>query len=1591
VLIRALANENVFELGPEEREKRKRYLSERSPQLRDLLDGADAISPVRISEFPLRIYRNPPAPADDGPQTPALLTLTLPVRHSPDGYAPNQFEAILVLCGGDVVVVLEGASPPIHQANAIFGGLLTREEWLGLRGPQSLPGYELEISHYLRTFCECISGDKGTFSILVEKNGPSAIPRLDGDITTAVYERAIEFDEERKKKLQAEIQSKPTARPISAVESAKETIEGLRESLTRIGKQTVALTALGVIVESVETSRDPSLGSEGEGAADNPDETNGAGPPAAQSGASDRNVAIAYGVVLYDRQLFVARFEIRGSGMVAMTDDDPVLLEGRAEWPIFEFRPPTAARTTSKALVMRRPKQLMTVNEVLDFFTRSPGKTLENVIVEGNLTTLHLLPDAARASAGATGQQAPSSNAGGWDWELPLKFQRCDFVGSISLDEVNLRRHFSMTDCRVLGFFSARNSKFLGDVTLQSCVIAGCDEGAPIDIKEWSGGTTGWYVPAGLDMRGSTVDGDLELSRTEIAGSATLRNCRIRGRARLAGIKVTPLIATAEEWGLNDGEIANTYDSWITAPPPADDHEKVRWFLRPAKPEGGQSSRGDGRQRAVLELTGLHVDGDLDLCSEERSDALSQGRWEPAIVLGLVVMRQAQIGGDTCLGGLVVSDFDPGAVAGLGRWDARAATRDHRQFASRLREQIVESFGSLPETDQDWAEQFQKLADPRLGLENLWFIWNELRPGGQAGKPPAWIARRLPAAVYQDNNFVGSGGKFRGQFTVSKRAHEISGAAWLCVLGDINLDNCTFDASCVLNGVMCAGGVKMYTSRFHAWVALTSHPNEVAIPLNKLLDLRSYVAGLKLSHWSKLQTFANTSWPQDTGREVLIESLAQRLGDGAAQPNSGYAGMITWIGDELNLVSSAVTSNANLDGVQCGGDISIGALEVGWLNAEPSIWWKSNLPDSGKLTFLPVRCSSLRANALVSKSFVRLGGIRVQGGGSEDKKSAMKAVTLESATCGADLSFSIGKSLGPTELRDMMIAAYYNPAYVRDALTDAIAWEFFRKPENYRTCVRGAIALTNATVIGRLDCSNCDIDKDLEIKDSRIGNDLRIAVQMPASRTPPDANGAVIEAPTIRTRCSAVNFEFLTIDGDLKLSGLEVRPPAASQSSRNGADQKLKGKLNARGVKVLGEVELCYPYDEASKVVGAAAFSEAIFEYAECKVFILPSNIDRAGGVGSGPDGANAWINLFGAKLDRLRVKWMPDDEAESSSLLNLQEARVLAWPDDSASANGIPASKAAAGSRAYSPGFIKLRDLFKRVSPFDSGTYASAENYLRSAGRSSEADALFRSMNRAQSRHRLGTTLNNGKRKLNPAEVVPMLAWAAMWGLVAALAGLLLQYAGVLSGSGMWQIAAIFGAAGAFVGMLWHFGLVSAFFQLLQRVGGELVGYGTRLPWLIGVWLAIFAAFYLGIGQHSLNTDLTFTHRPAETAQQDDAGKPPIPPDWAESLEPVWLSLSYAVPLFSLAIDEGRFDDFKSASLQSCTLVGFKAPWSSSAPVAGIQGPDVCSNATPPGYAWIAGSPRTWARIMRVLGWIFMGLALYGFQRMLTQLNRRQ
>ncbi len=1625
MLIRGLVESPTYRLDNEAALATIDHLAALNADVASIVSAVDREAPI-VSEIPLEIYTSFDTVAGPTKKGIWLCSITLLLKNgdaqddSADASGvrndPNAIETALVIYGGENAFLLDGKSMPMHAAARAFGGLSSYADWRerrpDLEEQASVEAYQHAVATFLRMFCGALEGEHGPFTLVAEAGGANTIEGLDGQLVRHLKDETLEYINRRQRKLFSEMFGVQPSGDLPGGRSASSSAAAMKRLRRRLWESASSAEdpeALGISVEIVPT--DQKADYEGE-------ETEGDAP--ARSDKTERaQIALCRALVMYARTVFIGTLEVRADGMVSMLEDEDIVFEERAGLPVFGFHPSTVLPSRTLFVMRDTSTPKWSVAKALQFFRDNPGETLQNVWIDGKLTVAEL------RKAKLAGSASASPGSEDWDWDLPLRFQQVKFIEDIDIEDATFRRRVEFDDCQIVGSVLGRNSKFRSDLKFMGCEImgVGARKRECLFVKESSQIESLRGEPVVLRLRGVHVDGDLDLSRTRAHGSVSLLNAVTTGSLHLKQIRVGPLLLASAEFGVDQSTI---YTSPTKRPKSQDSEEadesdeegkdlidELRLFTRYWQ----DSDPNRTEQLGVLYLVNMKIEGDCDL--EGGGEVIGKAP-SPTVVLGNLVLSGSEIGGNTNLAGVVISRLDPSSVGKIEPVAQQEQRGPPRSLLKRLQREVEANLSADDPSDE---AHHRKTLRKSLGARS-WSAQVKLVAERELSPPDSVVEYRYVCEPYHAVSpgglrarLIADGATFKGEFSCQKYRAEQHAFVALAVLGSVQLHGSRIRAGCNFSGVIIAEQLMVASVEFGQSFSVGSRPTFATLSVSRQLQVYPFVLGQSLAEWRELQQFAKNQIDICDGRELMEQRLKQRVeGSEDDHPLS-----ISWIGGGLRLDGARCREQLNLVGLQCGGAVRLTGASSSELVLRAAYGVRQGAEVS-ELIVLPARIKAMHASSLRLSADLQMAGVQVFGSEVGD------GVNLESSQVGGSISTLGFDVLQIEELRSRVEFGDVHREYVRANVGAEQYDRWVSGFDECRTIVIGDLNAANSKLDGELNLSHSTVLGRLVLSDMRVRNDvsLKSFIQLdptiPSDATerrmdeesPPEpedgskadpAGKRTLSRQLIRTQVCEADLEFMGVEGDLKLAGLSVGPVEIGVPEPRSLDKCEMGLVNARGVKVQGIIELCYPhalkasgeFDKAPDTaeVHGAQFRSGNFEAAKVSTFVLPTLVNTDQTEETKGKSTDAWVNLFGASVQRLMIAQndpMDDGRKARPALIDLQDCQVGSWPgEEEVRGNGDK----------YGIGLVKF---FRRVRPFDSAVYASADMQLRAEGRSDDASIVFRRMAAILAGYRIYNAADRLIRTRTISELLRLLAATIGWSLIAFLFVFPLARFGAIDSHDVDTVLTYAPLAGAIFGFLVHSGVMTVLWHFLIGAGGLIIGFGTYLPWLFLCWLGLATGFYVLIGQHAANADLGYSFaRASYSATVEETGaqatdQPPAPSltpvdrtdgNWSRSMEPMWLSFAYAVPLFSLAVDEGRIDDFKAAPVRTCTLVRASYPWEVSADDAPVASDWSCGDVRPAGYAVVAGSPRSWARTLRILGWAFIGLSIVGFQRMMSRGSR--
>ncbi len=260
----------------------------------------------------------------------------------------------------------------------------------------------------------------------------------------------------------------------------------------------------------------------------------------------------------------------------------------------------------------------------------------------------------------------------------------------------------------------------------------------------------------------------------------------------------------------------------------------------------------------------------------------------------------------------------------------------------------------------------------------------------------------------------------------------------------------------------------------------------------------------------------------------------------------------------------------------------------------------------------------------------------------------------------------------------------------------------------YQARIPGEIDLRGTTVKGDLNLTHVAAGERIRLSRMKVGGDVRLS-RCAANPWPREYQ----DKPMFETHCSALELELLQCDGDMDLTGIEVREPRGEQLQKQRRHAWTgKPDVEARGLKVGGHILLSPSGGPDRGAHGRGAVIEGALRMpgSSASRLILSGqsfSTEAAGASGAAPvSGDDARIDLERSTFRRLEVLYpLP-------SAIDLSNVTVDRWEIE-----------------GRHDGIDPHIDLLNRTRPFKTGTYAQVERALRQQGDAELADEIYREM----------------------------------------------------------------------------------------------------------------------------------------------------------------------------------------------------------------------------------------------------------------------
>jgi hypothetical protein len=575
-----------------------------------------------ICSRPLDFYKA--APRDSAPEPPLLLEFR--VERQQREAAGSEVDRLYFVAyrpaqpdqppggksdSGYRLLHLNGSSPPIHQLNAATG--------------------EIDMARskgYCDFFCAFTSAEDGPFSV-IHRTDEFEWAKWPDDIKLFEGVRIAEL----KKNVGADrVVTGPADVPLDTFGSVK--VSTLRE-VADLGDYRPINDE---VLEEFATAN-VEIGS-------------GAKLPELrqQLDAARQKPGTAWAVVIsYGRRLFKALMVVRPQGVVDMLFDVP-LHPSVDMYPIAQkvFSDRLGIPLCRSLIDLPAPKRETGIVEKLQRIRRQPQ-------IAGLVQSLSAgpapMPQPIDQFDGVI--ETALDEFRGHTLEFPISFTGVDFFEEVNFENTTFSGNVRFFRCRFLRQVNFRNAQFLGSLVFDRCIVTGLP-GEPTAAGQKHANSSQRSLSDAqrnqlttcLDLDGAVVKGDLDILRSTLEGSVTMRRATVSGRTRLQGSDVQPL-----------------YDPQLK-----DKSGKVA--IRKEFTQGGNTAYGvvavdmrHSRFERGLEIAARFPDIDVG-----DFGSLQDRSVQPTLVVGSVRGEHTQIGGSLIISGLITCNLQPSVFALHSGW-----------------------------------------------------------------------------------------------------------------------------------------------------------------------------------------------------------------------------------------------------------------------------------------------------------------------------------------------------------------------------------------------------------------------------------------------------------------------------------------------------------------------------------------------------------------------------------------------------------------------------------------------------------------------------------------------------------------------------------------------------------------------------------------------------------------------------------------------------------------------------------------------------------------------------------------------------------
>ncbi|WHZ24400.1 MAG: hypothetical protein OJF47_003512 [Nitrospira sp.] len=358
--------------------------------------------------------------------------------------------------------LLNGESGVLHALNAKFGGINIDNSSCA--------------SEYLDFFCSFLCSEEGVFALIQQE----------ADLTE-LEDHGERFKEELYK------------RRGHAIFAQKQTY--IRQPWGEVEAE---------LKEKLQKLNGPQPNLSGQGAS-------GEGGDLAATDSQTEKKKEWYGLVLYDKEVREARFELTESGVVTMVGDQKV----QSGLPVRRHTTVRHKRSGIIRFAKSASRKLISAAEFKEYVLKATGVArFYNVLIEENL------------------RFDPTDRVGA------LECLDVHFLGEVTFDHCHVSAVFRFEDCKFLGGFRAPGTTFTSQVSFEKSETFFLSE---MWLAQPPTQRQGGDYPVALNLNYARVNGSLGLERLTVHGSVSCRHLTVKSDANFRGLQVVPLVDGNQE------------------------------------------------------------------------------------------------------------------------------------------------------------------------------------------------------------------------------------------------------------------------------------------------------------------------------------------------------------------------------------------------------------------------------------------------------------------------------------------------------------------------------------------------------------------------------------------------------------------------------------------------------------------------------------------------------------------------------------------------------------------------------------------------------------------------------------------------------------------------------------------------------------------------------------------------------------------------------------------------------------------------------------------------------------------------------------